>query len=85
MENKSGSADYKRYIEIKEELKVLGEKIGQLQQDSDEHRLVIAALEPLPSDRKCFRRIGGILVESTVSQTKPVLETNLYGVSYNTC
>jgi len=76
-----GEVDYRRYLKIKEELKALGEKIGQLQQDSDEHRLVIAALEPLPADRKCFRRIGGVLVESTVSHTKPVLETNLQGVS----
>lgn len=32
-------------------------------------------------DRKCFRMIGGVLVERTVKEVLPALETNLNGVS----
>ena len=32
-------------------------------------------------DRKCFRLIGGVLVERTVKEVLPALQTNLEGVS----
>jgi len=47
--------------------------------------LVIKTLdEILPKDpkRKCFRLIGGVLVEQTVEDVAPNLKTNLGGVSY---
>lgn len=34
-------------------------------------------------DRKCFRMIGGVLVERSVKEVLPALETNLAGVSGN--
>ena len=34
-------------------------------------------------DRKCFRLIGGVLVERTVKEVLPALQTNLQGVSTN--
>jgi prefoldin subunit 2 len=32
-------------------------------------------------ERKCFRMIGGVLVERNVKEVLPALETNLAGVS----
>jgi Prefoldin subunit len=46
--------------------------------------LVIKTLdEILPKDpkRRCFRLIGGVLVERTVEDVAPNLKTNLEGVS----
>jgi chaperonin cofactor prefoldin len=46
--------------------------------------LVIKTLdEILPKDpkRRCFRLIGGVLVEQTVEDVAPNLKTNLEGVS----
>jgi len=39
-------------------------------------RLVIDTLKPLDPQRKCFRLVGGILVERTVTEVLPTLEKN---------
>ena len=40
------------------------------------NRLVLETLTPLPSDRKCFRMINGVLVERTVGDVLPQLQSN---------
>ena len=37
-------------------------------------------LTPLPSERKCFRMINGVLVERTVGEVLPTLQTNADGL-----
>ena len=44
------------------------------------NRLVLETLEPLPGDRKCFRMINGVLVERTVKDVVPALQTNAEGL-----
>lgn len=65
---------------LRAEVQALGDKMNELEMDRDEHQQVIAALEPLPSTRKCWRRIGGVLVESDVAGTLPTLRTTLEGI-----
>lgn len=43
-------------------------------------RLVIESISSLEPDRKCFRMVGGVLVERTVKEVLPALETNYSGV-----
>jgi prefoldin subunit 2 len=43
--------------------------------------LVIDTITPLEKDRKCFRLVGGVLVERTVADVLPALRTNRDGVS----
>lgn len=43
-------------------------------------RLVIDSISPLEPDRKCFRMVGGVLVERTVKEVLPALQTNYNGV-----
>lgn len=43
-------------------------------------RLVLETLTPLPGERKCFRMINGILVERTVKEVLPALQTNADGL-----
>lgn len=50
--------------------------------------LVLTTLEDALAkdpDRKCFRLIGGVLVERTVKDVTPALQTNRDGVSLSFC
>ena len=55
-------------------------KISELEQEAKEHQLVLDAFESVEPSRKCFRMIGGVLVERTVQDIKPSLEENLLNV-----
>ena len=44
------------------------------------NRLVLETLGPLSGDRKCFRMINGVLIERTVSDVLPALQTNADGL-----
>ena len=59
----------------------LATKIAELDGEVAEHRLVIKTLEKTSSDRKCFRMIGGVLVERTVGEVLPAVKQNESGVS----
>ncbi|KAJ7044659.1 Prefoldin beta-like protein [Mycena alexandri] len=67
------------YSRMQSEMQGLAGKIGELEQEADEHSLVLTTLnEALAEepDRKCFRLIGGVLVERTVKDVVPTLQSN---------
>ena len=43
---------------------------------SSMHSIVMDALKKVDPDRKCFRTIGGVLVERTVKEVLPALQHN---------
>ena len=65
---------------LKQELQQIAQKIGELEQEKEEHQMVTDTLNPVPSDRKCFKLIGGILVEKTVGEVLPTVVKNQEGV-----
>ncbi|EAS33600.3 prefoldin subunit 2 [Coccidioides immitis RS] len=69
-----------QYSTFKNTLQQLAQKIGDIEQETEEHKLVIETLEPLSGDRKCFRMINGVLVERTVKDVIPALKTNSDGL-----
>ncbi|KAK9452413.1 Prefoldin subunit-domain-containing protein, partial [Limtongia smithiae] len=69
-----------QYNTYKSTLQQLAQKIGELESEGDEHKLVLETLRPLPTTRKCFRMVGGVLVERTVGDVIPALEANATGV-----
>ncbi|RDL34756.1 uncharacterized protein BP5553_07884 [Venustampulla echinocandica] len=69
-----------QYENYKTGLQQVASKIGDVETEAEEHRLVLETLEPLPADRKCFRMINGVLVERTVKDVVPALKTNSEGL-----
>lgn len=67
-------ASREKISQLDRKLKVLSSKISELSQDSKEHGLVLNAFEKVDPDRRCFRVIGGVMVERTVKTIKPALE-----------
>ncbi|RKU40606.1 hypothetical protein DL546_001579 [Coniochaeta pulveracea] len=69
-----------QYSAYKDTLQQIASKIGSVEQEAEEHKLVLETLSPLPEDRKCFRMINGVLVERTVKDVIPALKTNAEGL-----
>ncbi|KAI5786393.1 Prefoldin beta-like protein, partial [Peziza echinospora] len=69
-----------QYSNYKNILQQLAQKIGDIEQESEEHKLVLETLQPLPTERTCFRLINGVLVERTVGDVVPALETTFEGL-----
>ncbi|KAK0746041.1 Prefoldin beta-like protein [Schizothecium vesticola] len=69
-----------QYSTYKNTLQQIAQKIGDVEQEAEEHKLVLETLEPLSGDRKCFRLINGVLVERTVKDVVPALQTNAEGL-----
>ncbi|UZJ51373.1 hypothetical protein CBS101457_000693 [Exobasidium rhododendri] len=68
---------------LRSEMQGIATKIGELESDAEEHRAVIETLQEtqkVSPERKCFRMIGGVLVERNVKEVLPALETNLTGL-----
>ncbi|ORY80711.1 Prefoldin beta-like protein [Leucosporidium creatinivorum] len=60
------------------ELQAIATKIGELEREAEEHALVIETLSEAYTTeptRKCFRLVGGVLVERTVEDVLPSLKT----------
>ncbi|KAH6573609.1 hypothetical protein BASA50_001063 [Batrachochytrium salamandrivorans] len=66
---------------MKQELRAISEKIGELELEREEHQLVIDTMAPLVGDRKCFRLVGGVLVERTVKDVLPVVQSNMDSIN----
>ncbi|KAH3676141.1 hypothetical protein WICMUC_002163 [Wickerhamomyces mucosus] len=70
-----------RYNKYQETITELSGKINELKQDEEEHRIVIKTLEVTPKGRRCFRMVGGALVEHTAGEQLPVLKEKLKNLS----
>ncbi|KAM6496077.1 Prefoldin beta-like protein [Amanita muscaria] len=71
------------YVRMQNDLQALAAKIGELEQEAEEHGLVLSTLDEVLSEdpgRKCFRLVGGVLVERTVGDVVPSLQTNRDGI-----
>ncbi|KAL7646676.1 UNVERIFIED_CONTAM: hypothetical protein RMT77_001929 [Armadillidium vulgare] len=64
------------FQQMRNEQRSLMGKISELEQDLNEHKVVIETLEEVSPKRKCFRMIGGVLVEKTVEEILPALVHN---------
>ncbi|XP_036444104.1 prefoldin subunit 2-like [Colossoma macropomum] len=66
---------------LRQEQRSMATKAAELEMEISEHSLVIDALKEVDPSRKCYRLIGGVLVERTVSEVLPALENNKEQIS----
>jgi len=59
---------------LSDEIRTIASKAAQLERDSDEHSVVVETLKKTDPGRKCFRMIGGVMIERTVKEILPDLE-----------
>ena len=64
------------YNQLSSECEAGRQKINEFKSQSKEHELVIDAIRDLDGERKCFRLIGGVLVERTVKEVLPAVQQN---------
>ncbi|KAL8845968.1 MAG: hypothetical protein Q9221_008913 [Calogaya cf. arnoldii] len=74
-----------QYTNYKNNLQQLADRIGNVEQETEEHKYVFNIppninATPLPGERKCFRMINGVLVERTVEDVLPALQINSDGL-----
>jgi len=65
------------YQMLRQEVSQLFTKLNDLENQKAEHKLVIDAIKDLDPKRKCFRLIGGVLVERTVQDTLPAVTEHM--------
>eukprot|EP00271_Cylindrocystis_brebissonii_P008902 TRINITY_DN23427_c0_g1_i1.p1 TRINITY_DN23427_c0_g1~~TRINITY_DN23427_c0_g1_i1.p1 ORF type:complete len:153 (+),score=27.05 TRINITY_DN23427_c0_g1_i1:84-542(+) len=69
-----------RWNQLRSEIQQFHSKITELELELSEHSLVVNALEPMEPSRRCFRQIGGVLVERTVAEVLPAVKRNRQGI-----
>ncbi|ETN37180.1 uncharacterized protein HMPREF1541_08170 [Cyphellophora europaea CBS 101466] len=73
-----------QYSNYKNTLQSLAQKVGEIEQEIEEHKQVPQALDGrqklIEGNRKCFRLINGVLVERTIEDVLPALSTNSDGL-----
>ncbi|WCJ35497.1 prefoldin 2 [Euphorbia peplus] len=68
------------YTAMRSELNQIYSKITELEMEVSEHSLVINAIQPLDPSRRCYRMIGGVLVERTIREVMPAVQRNKEGI-----
>jgi prefoldin subunit 2 len=70
-------ASYRRMLK---ECQDIRRKIAELEQEAQEHRLVMDTLGDIEESRRAYRLVGGVLVERTVGEVLPSVSQNLVGL-----
>ncbi|KAL5541560.1 hypothetical protein UlMin_009270 [Ulmus minor] len=68
------------YASMRSDLNQIYSKITELEMEVSEHSLVMNAIQPLDPTRRCYRMIGGVLVERTIKEVLPAVQRNKEGL-----
>jgi prefoldin subunit 2 len=70
-----------KYNNYQQTIAEIQAKVSELQNDEEEHKIVLQTLNKTPKDRRCFRMVGGALIEKNVGETVPVLDLKLSNIT----
>lgn len=66
--------------ELRQEQAQLVTRIGELEAELSEHRVVCDAMRKVEPARRCYRLVGGVLVERTAGEVLPAVEQSRDGI-----
>ncbi|KAL9648318.1 hypothetical protein ABK040_012545 [Willaertia magna] len=64
------------FQKLQQEYNAMAQNLARIELEIRDHTSVLAALSELNEDRKCYRLVGGVLVERTVKEVIPAVSTN---------
>ena len=70
----------RRIAMLKQTAHQFQQKMSELEMDTNEHKMVLETLAGVEPGRKCFRMVGGVLVERTVEDVMPAVKNNSQGI-----
>lgn len=65
---------------FKRDAQMIISKVSELEYEVGEHELVLSNVASLAPDRTAYRLIGGVLVKTTIADTKPKVEDNMANI-----
>jgi len=68
------------FTRMRDTVQDFSQKLTELEMERNEHDLVVKAIEPLDGERKCYRMIGGVLVQRTVAEVLPMVKEHMAGI-----
>ncbi len=60
---------------MRNECNAIAQRISSIEQERDDHDMVQAILGDFPGARRCYRSVGGILMERTVADVVPEIRS----------
>eukprot|EP00656_Telonema_subtile_P017005 TRINITY_DN19021_c0_g1_i2.p1 TRINITY_DN19021_c0_g1~~TRINITY_DN19021_c0_g1_i2.p1 ORF type:complete len:178 (+),score=68.96 TRINITY_DN19021_c0_g1_i2:132-665(+) len=74
------SAIINQFQKLKTEKNELSSKMAEIKMDKNEHEMCIKTMAPFDASRKCWRLVGGVLVERTVGEVLPAIKENVANI-----
>merc|ERR1711935_496626 len=70
----------KQFQKLKEEKNNVSTKMAEIKMDKNEHEMCTKTMSKFDASRKCWRLVGGVLVERTVGEVLPAVQENVANV-----
>lgn len=80
MSEEENQAIINQYKILRQQVQTIAAKIQELESEQNEHMLVLRTIKDLDPNRRCYRSIGGVLVERTLAEVVPAVQKNLSGI-----
>lgn len=74
--NNASKIEWRKLNSLRQDQREIANRIGLLESDLSETKLVTEALNQVDPQRKCYRLQGGVLVEHVVKDVIPALDKN---------
>ncbi|KXS10566.1 hypothetical protein M427DRAFT_61926 [Gonapodya prolifera JEL478] len=69
------------FQKMSQEVEAIRSELLRMDTDREENQLVLDSITSLPSERRCFRLVSGVLMEKTVGEVVPMLKGVVENIS----